>query len=104
MRVLRAFKQKLPPRPSPLAVRCAHVGGGGRVGALTSPRCLASRRRHSGGAEGGEAGFHVGADIGPYVLPGGNYHVYDYSLFWANIRADVEARLSTFGAARMAAP
>ena len=44
------------------------------------------------------------SDIGPYVLPGGNYHVYDYSLFWANIRADVEARLSTFGAARMAAP
>lgn len=43
------------------------------------------------------------SDIGPYVLPGGNYHVYDYSLFWANIRADVEARLSTFGAARMAA-
>lgn len=33
-------------------------------------------------------------DAGPYVLPGGNFHVYDYSLFWANIRADVEARLS----------
>lgn len=39
-------------------------------------------------------------DIGPFVLPGGNFHVYDYSLFWANVRADVEARLSTFGAAR----
>ncbi len=38
-------------------------------------------------------------NIGPYVLPGGNYHVYDYGLFWANIRADVEARLSAFGAA-----
>lgn len=33
-------------------------------------------------------------DIGPLVLPGGNYHAYDYSLFWANIRADAEARLS----------
>ncbi len=33
-------------------------------------------------------------DAGPYVLPGGNFHVYDYSLFWANLRADVEARLS----------
>lgn len=43
-------------------------------------------------------------DIGPYVLPGGNYHVYDYGLFWANIRADVEARLSAFGAARNPAP
>lgn len=39
-------------------------------------------------------------DIGPYVLPNGNFHVYDYSLFWANIRSDVEARLSAFGAAR----
>jgi len=35
-------------------------------------------------------------DMGPYVLPGNNYHVYDYTLFWANVRADVEARLATF--------
>lgn len=34
--------------------------------------------------------------IGPYVLPGNNYHVYDYALFWANIRADAERRLTTF--------
>lgn len=32
-------------------------------------------------------------DLNPYVLPGNNYHVYDYSLFWANIRADAERRL-----------
>jgi Protein of unknown function (DUF3089) len=31
-------------------------------------------------------------DLGPYVLPGNNYHVYDYSLFWANIRQDVMRR------------
>ncbi len=43
------------------------------------------------------------SDIGPYVMPGGNYHVYDFGLFWANIRADVEARLSAFGAARQPA-
>jgi hypothetical protein len=36
--------------------------------------------------------------LGPYVLPGNNYHVYDYALFWANIRADAEARLAAFGA------
>ncbi len=42
-------------------------------------------------------------DVGPFVLPGGNFHVYDYGLFWANIRADAEARLSAFGAARMPA-
>jgi hypothetical protein len=43
------------------------------------------------------------AKIGPYVLPGGNFHVYDYGLFWANVRADAEARLSAHGAARFAA-
>ena len=30
-----------------------------------------------------------------YVLPGNNYHVFDYALFWANVRADAEARLRT---------
>ena len=35
--------------------------------------------------------------MGPYVLqPGNNYHVYDYSLFWANIRRDSERRLAAF--------
>lgn len=33
---------------------------------------------------------------GSYVLPGNNYHVFDYALFWANIRDDVAARLKTF--------
>lgn len=33
-----------------------------------------------------------------YVLPGNNYHVYDYSLFWANVRADVARRLRAFQA------
>jgi hypothetical protein len=30
--------------------------------------------------------------FGNYVLPGNNYHVFDYALFWANIRADAERR------------
>jgi hypothetical protein len=34
--------------------------------------------------------------MGPYALPGNNYHVYDYALFWANIRADAERRLAAF--------
>jgi hypothetical protein len=34
--------------------------------------------------------------MGPYVLPGNNYHVYDYSLFWANIRADAERRVAAY--------
>jgi len=36
-------------------------------------------------------------DVGPYALPGNNYHVYDYSLFWANVRADANRRLAAFG-------
>ena len=35
-------------------------------------------------------------DLGPFVLPGNNYHVYDYALFWANIRADAERRLQAW--------
>ena len=35
-------------------------------------------------------------ELPPYVLPGNNYHVFDYALFWANIRADAEARLRRF--------
>lgn len=35
-------------------------------------------------------------DFGQYVLPGNNYHVFDYSLFWANVRRDVERRLGAF--------
>ncbi len=35
-------------------------------------------------------------EFGEYVLPGNNYHVFDYSLFWANVRADAEARLTAF--------
>lgn len=42
-------------------------------------------------------------DAGPFVLPGGNFHVYDYSLFWANVRADVEARLSAHAEAHFGA-
>ena len=37
-------------------------------------------------------------DVGNYTLPGNNYHVYDYSLFWANVRADAARRLATFTA------
>jgi hypothetical protein len=34
--------------------------------------------------------------LGPYVLPGNNYHVYDYALFWGAIRADAARRLSAW--------
>ena len=35
-------------------------------------------------------------DLGPYVLPGNNHHVYDYALFWMNMRRDAAARLAAF--------
>lgn len=35
-------------------------------------------------------------ELGNYVLPGNNYHVFDYSLFWANVRADAARRLAGF--------
>ncbi len=34
--------------------------------------------------------------LGPYVLPGNNYHVYDYALFWGAIRRDAERRLEAW--------
>lgn len=35
-------------------------------------------------------------DLGPYVLPGNNYHLYDVTLFWANLRADFERRVAAW--------
>lgn len=34
--------------------------------------------------------------LGTYVLPGNNYHVYDFALFWAAIRRDAERRLAAW--------
>lgn len=41
----------------------------------------------------------VGGDIpplGPYVMPGNNYHVYDYALFWGSIARDAQRRLAAW--------
>jgi Protein of unknown function (DUF3089) len=44
--------------------------------------------------------LHIGAppklDMGPYALPGNNYHLYDVTLFWANLRADFARRVAAF--------
>jgi hypothetical protein len=34
--------------------------------------------------------------MGPYVLPGNNYHVYDYALLWGAVRRDAERRLASW--------
>lgn len=39
-------------------------------------------------------------EMGSYVLPGNNYHVYDLPLFWANTKADVIRRTEAWKAAR----
>lgn len=37
-------------------------------------------------------------ELGRYVLPGRNYHVYDILLFWENLRQDVARRMRTWAA------
>ena len=38
----------------------------------------------------------AGPDMGPFVLPGGNYHVYDYALFWTNLKRDFGVRAAAW--------
>jgi len=44
--------------------------------------------------------LHIGPppqlEMGPYVLPGNNYHLYDVPLFWANLRSDFERRVGAW--------
>jgi hypothetical protein len=46
--------------------------------------------------------LHIGAppelEMGPYVLPGNNYHLYDITLFWSNLRMDFARRVKAFSA------
>lgn len=39
-------------------------------------------------------------ELGSYVLPGNNYHVYDVPLFWRNVEEDVRRRVTAWVAAR----
>jgi hypothetical protein len=34
--------------------------------------------------------------LGPYVLPGNNYHAYDYALFWGAVRQDAIRRTTAW--------
>ena len=38
----------------------------------------------------------VPPQLGSFVLPGNNYHAYDYALFWGSIRRDAERRLAAW--------
>jgi hypothetical protein len=95
------------------AMLCTNPLTGGRGGAAPAARNLgtlvpnaamsaAEFRRGAVAARCDARGFLLIGDngtlpaMGPYALPGNNYHVYDYALFWANIRADAERRLAAF--------
>mgnify|MGYP001766236727 CR=1 FL=1 len=78
--------------------------GGGTGAARNLGTLVPDFARGSGELKPGVVPAGCGADhflhIGPpprlpldaFVLPGNNYHVYDITLFWANIRADFERR------------
>jgi len=80
----------------------------GNLGTLVPNADFSTAEFHRGAvpARCGERGFLLIGEnealpnMGPYALPGNNYHVYDYALFWANIRADAERRLAAFEARR----
>lgn len=50
-------------------------------------------------ADDGTLRIGEGPDMGPFVLPGGNYHVYDYALFWQALRRDFAQRVAAWQAA-----
>lgn len=47
-------------------------------------------------ADDGTLRIGEGPDMGPFVLPGGNYHVYDYALFWQALRQDFARRVAAW--------
>ncbi len=60
-----------------------------RTGTLV-PGLVSARCRKDGFLSVGEPP-EVG--LGPYVMPGNNYHLFDITLFWANLRADFVRRV-----------
>ncbi len=47
-------------------------------------------------APDGSLRIGAGPQIGPLVLPGGNYHVYDYALYWLPLRQDFARRVAAW--------
>ena len=84
------------------------AGGGGSPPAANPGTLVPSVNLATANLEPGRVGSRcedgllmIGGDIpalGPYVLPGNNYHVYDYALFWGAVRRDAERRLAAWKA------
>ena len=53
---------------------------------LTGAHCRSDGLLHLDGAP----------ELGPFVLPGNNYHVYDIPLFWADLRSDYARRVAAW--------
>ena len=91
-------------------VLCVNPVTGTKNGAATpedNPGTLVpSADLRSGALQPGAVGAHCDKGLlildgaipalGPFVLPGNNYHVYDYALFWGAIRPMRQRRLAAW--------
>lgn len=64
----------------------------GRTGSLVPGR-VGARCRDDGFLSIGEP---PELGLGPFVMPGNNYHVFDITLFWANLRLDFQRRVAAW--------
>jgi hypothetical protein len=87
----------------------AEMGGSAQASANLGT-LFPSKDMTGGTLEPGKVPARCGADnflligappeMGEFVLPGNNYHLYDIPLFWANLRADVARRIAAWKAAQ----
>ena len=82
-------RRTAPPRPTPIRARWC------RRADLTSATLAAGQGRRAL-RQGLADSTATIPPLGPFVLPGNNYHVYDYALFWGAIRRDAERRLAAW--------
>lgn len=95
---------------SPKDILCVNpisgVAGGAAPPSANSGTLIPSTDMRSAVLEPGKVGAHCDKGLlildgerptlGPFVLPGNNYHVYDYALFWGAIRRDAQRRLAAW--------
>lgn len=96
--------------PSPTRILCTNPLTGGIGGSAPASANLGAivpdlRMEHAkvtpglaGASCNSDGTLRIGAgpDMGPFVLPGGNYHVYDYALYWTNLKRDFETRVTAW--------
>lgn len=90
-------------RDDPASVRAAHAGAVPPAPEVDAPIPPVQPRLVA--AECGDDGFLYispppGGDFTQFLMPGGNYHVYDIHLFYMDVRANTRARAEAFLDAR----